>query len=29
MLGSWGCMEGDVCCGGLEKQMELLVWELW
>ena len=21
--------EGDISCGGLEKEMELVVWELW
>ena len=29
MLGCWGCKEGDISCGGLEKEMELVVWKLW
>ena len=24
-----GWREGDVSCGGFEKEMELVVWELW
>ena len=24
-----GCRKGDISCGGLEKEMELVVWELW
>ena len=26
--GCWG-RKGDISCGGLEKVMELVVWELW
>ena len=22
-------MKGDISCGGLEKEMELMVWEIW
>ena len=29
MLGCWGLRERDKSCGGLEKEMELVVWELW
>ena len=29
MLGCWGIKEGDINCGGLEKQMKLVVWEIW
>ena len=25
VLGCWGLREGDVSCGGLEKEMELVV----
>ena len=28
MLGCWGRKEGYISCGGLEKEMELVVWEL-
>ena len=24
-----GLREEDISCGGLEKEMELVVWELW
>ena len=29
VLGCWGWREGDLGCGGLEKEMELVVWVLW
>ena len=29
MQGCWGRKEEDISCGSLEKEMELVVWELW
>ena len=29
VLGCWGWREGDIGCGGLEKETEFVVWELW
>ena len=29
MLGCWGWREGGMCCGSLEKEMELVVLQLW
>ena len=29
VLGCWRCIEGDISCGGLEKEIELMVFELW
>ena len=29
MLGCFRLKEGDISCGGVEKEMELVVWELW
>ena len=28
VLGCWELREGDISCGGLENEMELVVWEL-
>ena len=28
-LGCWVWWERDTCCGGPEKDMKLVVWELW
>ena len=28
-VGCWRWKEGDLSCGGLEKEMELAVLELW
>ena len=25
-IGWWGSKEGDICCDGLEKELELVVW---
>ena len=29
MLGCWGCKEGDISCGDLEKEMELGMRKIW
>ena len=29
MIGCWGLTERDISCDGLEKEMVLLVLELW
>ena len=29
MLGCWGLKEGYICHGELEKEMLLVLWELW
>ena len=29
MQGCWGCKEEDISCGGPEKDIDLVVWELW
>ena len=29
MLGCWGWKEGDINCGYLENEIELVVLELW
>ena len=28
VVGFWEC-RGDLCCGGLEIEMELVLWHLW
>ena len=28
VLGCWGWKEGNITCGGLEKEMKFVVWEL-
>ena len=29
LLGCWGWREGDISCDGLQKEMELVVHEVW